>query len=191
MIQVGRQLAQHFFAESLPPTNAFTVICHASCTDFLYLHRLEDGVRVLTTKPPETIYVPVHMAADSVSGMVYQKTPTKSPTRWRCESRSATLDPIAGGSWHFDDEFGPMAIFHRQGAAGTALESHIAVGGDRIGSVFVFELETMRLVHTHHLEGCERILALAADPGGCSIAVCDNALGAVKVLPWPLPGMCA
>ena len=153
------------------------------------MHRLEDGVRVMTTKPPETIYVPVHMASDSVAGMLYQKTPTKSSSRWRCNSSSATLDPIAGGSWDFADDFGPMTIMHRRSHAGAALESLFVVGGNHSGTIFVFELETMRLVHTHHLQGCDRVLALAADPGGSSIAVCDNALGTLKVLPWPMPGM--
>jgi hypothetical protein len=52
----------------------------------------------------------------------------------------------------------------------------------------VLSLPDHRLIHEHVLEGV-RIIGLAADAAGRSLAVADYASQAVRVIEWPLPGM--
>ena len=132
------------------------------------------------------------MTADVIAGVMYQKTHQRPLTRWRCDGGLAVLEPISYEDWPSPETIGPIAIVHRDRDGGTAVTSHLILGsvfGGTRGTLFVFVLPTLRLVHTHFVEGCGHLNAIAADPAGSSIVLCDDAAGSVKVLPWPLPGM--
>lgn len=63
--------------------------------------------------------------------------------------------------------------------------SHLIVGTWDSSELLVLALPGLALVSSHKLRGV-RAWALAADPQGKSLAVCDHATMSVHVLPWPL-----
>lgn len=177
-----------------------------SIADNLHFHRLDDGARVFTLQPPESVYVPVHMAADAAMGVLYQKAFQRPLTRWRCDGQGgASLLPICFDGWPAPDLHGPIAIVPHRGSSDSA-GSFLVIGNAARNIVkgapnlFVFELATMRLVHSHCIEGCGSVRALAADPAGSALVVLCDSLdseldpdinGLALVLVWPLPGMAA
>lgn len=59
-----------------------------------------------------------------------------------------------------------------------------------VDTLCVYALPGLSFVHTHKLTGMV-VTALAADPSGTALAVCDNESKSIHVLAWPLPGMAA
>lgn len=174
------------------------VVVQSFFDDNMYFHRITDGRRVLTTKPPVSVYVPVHMTADPVTGHIYQKAQGRELTRWCCKNDRGAFDAVlepfsleAVSSFPPVDSFGALAVVRSNNVS---CQGYLVLGrthaADRMNraTLHVFALPDVRLVHTHEIDGCFDVSGIAVDPSGDAILICDRSATVIRVLPWPLPG---
>jgi hypothetical protein len=149
----------------------------------LRVHRRSDGVRVASAEAVYASYV----AADHASGTVYASTGAHhscgvSAFRW--DGAALVAEGVLEAA-DTADHFRPLAVMPPTPGRRT---SYLVVGTLDVPTLRVLSLPDRRLVHTHTLEGMQ-VMGVAADPSGTALAVCDAASKAIRVLPWPLPGM--
>jgi hypothetical protein len=147
----------------------------------LHVHRLSDGVRVLSTTAVSATCV----AADPAFGTVYVSTGDYGVSVFRWDGAALVAEGVvkAAGTGVFDRHL-ELAVMPPTPGRHT---SYLIVG-THLSTLHVLSLPDRRLVHTHTLEGID-VMGLAADPSGTAFAVCDGSSEAIHVLPWPLPGM--
>ena len=171
------------------PSLGVVIVCCLDIARVLYIHRLSDGRRVGSVAVPGLFW---SLAADPVTAVVYGSVKSVVGScgvhSWSCVSdgagvRIASLGPAtaAGAS----DNCIIVAVVPP--APGKRV-SNLVVTAFGTPELRVFSLPDLALVHTHTLDGM-RVVGLAADPWGESLAVCDVVSQALHVLAWPLPGM--
>ena len=167
------------------PALGIAVVSSGSC---LVAHRLSDGNCVGTLEVAEQI---LRLAADSATGTVYGVAINgigASVHAWSCAADGLSIKisargiVAAAGSRKCDRSLAVVP------PAPGKMVSHLAVGSDGQEELILLALPDLSLVHTHVLKGVA-VVALAADPWGRSLAVCDRASKSIHVLAWPLPGM--
>jgi hypothetical protein len=151
-------------------------------------HRVSDGCVVGAAEgATDTVFV----AADTSCACIYVSSQTR----------------VAAYSWHGSSGgFGPREEVDAAGdthdnrplavmpAAPGKRNSYLVVGTSNRPELKILSLPDRRLFCTVNLQDAlgldtVKVLGLAADPGGCALAMCDEEATAVRVVPWPLPGM--
>jgi hypothetical protein len=149
----------------------------------LHVHRLSDGVRVASAEATGVAYV----AADPASGTAYASTvvhSSRAVSAFRWDGAALVAEGVVEAAG-MADYLHTLAVLPRTPGRHT---SYLVVGSARMSTLRVLSLPDRRLVHTHTLEGMD-VTGLAADPSGTALAVRNAASKAIRVLPWPLPGM--
>jgi hypothetical protein len=145
----------------------------------LQVYRLAEGELVVTA-PADS---PTFIAADPATATLYVCT-GRQVTSFRWDGGALLPEGVVEAAGNRAG-IRPLAVMPPAPGQRT---SHLVVGTNNIPTLLVLSLPNRRLVPTHTLEGTD-VVGLAADRSGTALDVCDGALKAVHVLPWPLPGM--
>lgn len=164
--------------------------------DVFFVHRLSDGYHVGTLRVPG---LRRFMASDPATGVVYTSMRCENEERrvnnlyavhaWSCATDGAgisvnDLGPVPAAGTR--ERARPLVVMPP--APGKTV-SHLVVGVLGSSELIVLSLPDFALVHTHSMEGIT-VKAMAADPWGRALAVCDADVEAtIHVVAWPLPGM--
>jgi hypothetical protein len=145
----------------------------------LRVHRLAGGALVAAAYADD----PAYIAASPATTNAYVSSETQvSAFRWNGSALVSEGVVEAAGVTGNDR---PLAVVPPANCQHT---SYLVVGSFGTPKLLVLSLPDRRLVHTYTLKGMA-VVGLAADPSGTALAVCDGASRAIRVLPWPLPGM--
>jgi hypothetical protein len=169
--------------------------------DMLYAHRISDGARLASVAVPSPMFVAACTEANTVFVSTADMRHPIVAFIWT--GATGTLDPAG----HI--ELPDLQVEHRaiqytlavvsRGVASSSGAHYLVAGLYRSSSLYIIELPSRRLVHTHSLSawddlpGTEQrtsargISGLASDPGGSAIVVGDGK--DLHVLLWPLDGM--
>ena len=152
---------------------------------------------VVTSSPSVPLRAPdragyYYVACDEETGTIFAASASCEVDAWEWDSARAMLVKrtedfarslhAACGKGH---NFRPLAVVPASGG----LPRCLLVGEHYTPKLRVLQLPDCALLGEMALGGDPKVTGLAADPSGASIAVFDNPGGAVRVLPWPLPGL--
>ena len=154
----------------------------------LFIHRLSDGSRVGSFRVSRlAMYVATHSATSTVFVVCQAKRGSSYAVHaWSClddGSRLTQLGPVESAG--DKNNFRLLAVMPPASGKRT---SFLLVATCDSPNIRVVSLPDFALVHKHTLEGM-KVMGLAADPWGGTLAVCDAESNAVHILAWPLPGM--
>ena len=161
-------------------------IINSTASSTLFIHRLSDGAR---TGSLVVSALGFFLASDPLTGLVFgifKNSLGSNIHAWSCAGDGSRLTPR--GLVAASEAVGCSCAVAVVPPAPGKTVSHLVVATCFGSNLRVLSLPDFTLVHTHRQEGIA-VEGLAADPGGCSIAVCDENSSAIHVLPWPLPGM--
>ena len=155
-----------------------------------YALAAQGGPTVEGESAPSMYRYVVYVAADAASGLVFaSQEDCVVALRWDATARALvgadlpqprpSLAMAANQVLPRKDAYRPLAV-----VPGTP--AHLVIGTYLSGDLVVAELPSCAVVHRHRLSDVQ-VTGLAADPAGTVLAVCDQASGAILVLPWPLP----
>lgn len=155
-------------------------------TKALFAHRLSDGERVGSLSVPR-----LHgtLAADSTAGAIFGNVAADGGKfaigrfSWAPGSglRAEGIVAVAGVGKFLR----PLTVVPPSPGKRA---SHLVIGATNKPELLVLVLPGLTLTHVHVLDGM-RVLGLASDPWGGTLAVCDGPSKAVHILAWPLRGM--